>query len=106
MGDVVQIDTGFEGYPPDSVIHNLPLIVLSGLCPTPPTDDNTHFPDVLDDSGSVIESELPEVTGKRAEQLLQEFRSCEKSDQQWNNKPVPGKSTLVGFKFRVVGRVG
>jgi len=100
------MDTGFEGYPPDYVSHNLPLIVLSGLCPTPPEDDTTRFPAAYEGPGTRVDSELPLVADKRAEVVLQEFRSCEKSDEQWNSKPIQGKSTLMGFKVRAVGRVG
>jgi hypothetical protein len=106
MDDVAQMDTGFEGYPNDYVAHNLPLVVLSGLCPSPPLHDATRFPPVYSGLGTEIESELPLVADKRAELLLEEFRSCEKSDEQWNSKPIQGKSALMGFTFRAVGRVG
>jgi hypothetical protein len=105
MDNVAQMDTGFEGYPDDYVAHNVPLVVLSGLCPTPPLDDTTRFPLAYKGPGTGIESELPLVVDKRAYLLLEEFRSCEKSDEQWNSKPIKGKSTLLGFKFRAVGRV-
>lgn len=106
MDDTVKMDTGFEGYPNDYVTHNLPLIVLSGLCESPPPDATTRFPPVYEAPGTEIESELPLVADKRAELLLGEFRSCEKSDEEWSSKPIQGKSTLLGFKFRAVGRVG
>lgn len=106
MDNTVQMDTGFEGYPNDYVTHNLPLIVLSGLVESPPSDDKTRFPPVYEGPGTQIESELPLVADKRAELLLEEFRSCEKSDEEWSSKPIQGKSTLLGFKFRAVGRVG
>lgn len=106
MDNTVQMDTGFEGYPDDYVAHNLPLIVLSGLVESPPLDDTTRFPPVYEGPGTEIESELPLVADKRAELLLEEFRSCEKSDEEWSSKPIQGKSTLLGFKFRAVGRVG
>lgn len=106
MDNTAQMDTGFEGYPNDYVAHNLPLVVLSGLCPTPPLTDATQFPPAYGGPGTEIDSELPLVVDKRAALLLEEFRSCEKSDEQWNSKPIQGKSTLMGFKFRAVGRVG
>jgi hypothetical protein len=106
MDNVAQMDTGFEGYPNDYVTHNLPLVVLSGLCPTPRPDDASRFPPAYEGPGTEIESELPLVAVKRADLLLEQFRSCEKSDEQWNSKPIQGKSTLMGFKFRTIGRVG
>ncbi|QDS74405.1 hypothetical protein FKW77_005731 [Venturia effusa] len=104
MDDTAQMDTGFEGYPDDYVSHNLPLIVLSGLAESPPPNDTTRFPPVYDGPGTEIESELPLVSDKRAGLLLAEFQSCEKTDDDWSSRPIRGKSTILGFKFRAVGR--
>jgi hypothetical protein len=96
----------FDGYPPDYVTHNLPLVVLSGLVPAQPLVQDTELPSVFKGKGTEITSELPAVEGERAEQLLQEFYHCTKTDDQWNGKPVQGRSGLSGFRFRAVGRVG
>jgi hypothetical protein len=96
----------FDGYPPDYIAHNLPLIVLSGLSPAQPLVDDTDFPEVYEGRGTELTSESPPVEGERAEQLLQEFYHCTKTDDQWNSKPVQGRSGLLGFRFRAVGRVG
>jgi hypothetical protein len=96
----------FDGYPSDYIAHNLPLVVLSGLSPAQPLVDNAQVPDVYAGRGTEITAESPAVEGDRAEQLLQEFYHCTKTDDQWNSKPVQGRSGLLGFRFRAVGRVG
>jgi hypothetical protein len=96
----------FDGYPPDYIAHNLPLIVLSGLSPAQPLINDTQLPPVFEGNGTEINSELPTVEGERAQQLLQEFYHCIKTDYQWNSKPIQGRSALLGFRFKAVGRVG
>lgn len=96
--------SAFDGYPPDYITHNLPLIVLSGLSARL-ADDGTKHPEVFGENGTTITSESPVIEGERAEQLLQEFYHCTKTDEQWNSKPVQSRSGLLGFKFRAVGRV-
>ncbi|KAF2401064.1 hypothetical protein EJ06DRAFT_475314 [Trichodelitschia bisporula] len=81
-----------DAYPLDYVSHNLPLVVLSGLRPTPDTETPAGH-------GTTINSELPLVEGERAEQLLSEFSRAEGTD-----RPRAGASKLMGFKFKVVGR--
>jgi hypothetical protein len=104
-----------DSYPPDYISHNLPLIVLSGLAVPPSAPDGTpsttpstaaKLSTLLGRKQIEITSEAPIVSGERAEQLLEEFNRCEKTDEQWNGKSVQGRSGLLGFKFRAIGRVG
>lgn len=104
-----------NSYPHGYISHNLPLIVLSGLAVPPSPTDANSLPALATDvklqspwelNQIEIGSNAPTVSGERADQLLEEFSKCEKTDEQWNGKPVQGRSGLLGFKFRVVGRVG
>jgi solute carrier family 25 protein 38 len=92
-----------EAYPLDYTAHNLPLVVLSGLCPTPEGAD-----DLITSRGPLVKAQLPLVQSERREQILQEFLSAEGSDQQWSSRlsrTKTGQTQLVGYKFRAVGRV-
>ena len=92
-----------EAYPLDYTAHNLPLVVLSGLCPAPEETD-----DLVSSRGPLVKAQLPLVQSERREQILQEFLSAEGSDEQWSNRPTRarnGQTQLVGYKFRAVGRV-
>ncbi|KAF2428611.1 hypothetical protein EJ08DRAFT_662401 [Tothia fuscella] len=94
----------FDDYPPNYITHNLPLIVLSGLSVPGPLTTESNLPELWGNNGVRITSEIPEIQGERADQLLQEFYRCQKTDEQWNGKPVQGRSGLLGFKFRAVAR--
>lgn len=104
MERLTLLETGFEGYPVDYVTHNLPLIVLSGLQATDGPDEST-LPQKYQEGSLKINSELPEITGPKAEQLIESFRQYEKSDDVWTNRAVVEGSSVTGFKFKVVGRV-
>jgi hypothetical protein len=92
-----------EAYPLHYTAHNLPLILLSGLCPTPEGAGDLDTP-----RGPLVKAQLPLVQSERREQILQEFLSAEGSDQQWSSRSTRsrnGQTPLVGYKFRAVGRV-
>ncbi|KAF2808509.1 uncharacterized protein BDZ99DRAFT_572364 [Mytilinidion resinicola] len=94
-----------DAYPPEYIAHNLPLIVLSGLGSTPELEAIPPVQDVLLGRRSTpISSELPPVTGQRADQLLQEFLSTDARDAAWNNVTETRKGAVRGFRIRPVGR--
>lgn len=93
-----------EAYPEQYVAHNLPLIVLSGLGETALDEKSSDSPPWRE--GAKITSELPTITGERAEQLLGDFLKADGSDLPWNNRASKVKGGLLGFKFKTVGRVG
>ena len=101
----MQLETGFEGYPPDYVSHNLPLVVLSGLHSKSLEHGGSELAAKHGADSIEIASELPLVSGQRADQLLEEFHGFSGGDDAWTSKPVHSKSTLIGFKFKTVGRV-
>ena len=94
-----------EAYPPEYVTHNLPLIVLSGLI----TGAQEHS--VRDElreifgTAAVINSDSPLVASELGQQLLQDFMSADGSAQAWSAEAGRGKVGLMGFKFKVIGRV-
>ena len=102
-GRLALLETGFEGYPDDYVTHNVPLVVLSGL-PTN-TDETLDLPPSYRDGALKIHGELPPVTGQSAEDLVRAFQAYERKPDQWDAKPVVEGSNVMGFRFRVTGRV-
>lgn len=101
--------TAMDAYPDDYVAHNLPFIAFSGL-DTPNTPLNPSAPgsqvELGTDEGIVVASQLPPVTGERAEQLLQELFSADGSNGYWNGRTEKSKPASLSFKLRAVGRVG
>jgi trafficking protein particle complex subunit 11 len=96
-----------DAYPPYLVGHNVPLVALSGLG----TPDPNAFDEVerqyasLQDGGQRIAAELPDVTGARAEDLLDCFQEFDARDAAWNSRPGRGKMGSMGFTYRILGRV-
>ena len=97
-----------DGYPSHYVSHNLPFVILFGL-----GSDNAHPRDsveegypLLREKGIYISSDLPNVSGQTADELLNSFRDLDARDAAWNNRPGKGKMGTMGYTFRSVGRVG
>jgi hypothetical protein len=96
-----------EAYPPQYVQHNLPFIVLSGLGTTKELDPPPPVHNVLPGRAvTTISSDIPAVTGDRADTLLQDFLSADTTNAPWNGRSSGRKSLASGFRIRAVGRVG
>ena len=96
-----------EAYPPAYVQHNLPFIVLSGLGSQAELQPPPSVHDVLPGRASVrTSSEIPAVTGERADQLLQDFLSADGTNGPWNSRAASRRDLGHGFRIRAVGRVG
>jgi hypothetical protein len=96
-----------EAYPPKYVQHNLPFIVLSGLGASPELAPPPPVQDVLPGRAvTTISSEIPPVTSKYAEPLLQDFLSADATNAPWNGRATSRKELSHGFRIRAVGRVG
>ena len=107
-----------EGYPLHYVSHNIPFIILFGLGfpspkPDPDLDPHSHLHNtsegeypLLLEKGIYISCDLPNITGKAADELLHCFRDFDAKDAAWNNRPGKGKTGTMGFTYRCVGRVG
>jgi len=97
-----------EGYPTHYVSHNLPFVILFGLGSTDPKPrdviEDQYY--LLQEKGIYISSDLPNVTGPAAEELLGCFHDFDAKDAAWNNRPGKGKMGTTGFTYRSVGRVG
>ncbi|KAF2089057.1 hypothetical protein K490DRAFT_38133 [Saccharata proteae CBS 121410] len=93
-----------DAYPPDYVEHNLPLLVLSGLATETPPAPIAKSHTLIQEHGFTVESEVPAVTGDRAEQLRQEFLNADASNSPWNARRSKTRGDVIGFKIRAVGR--
>jgi hypothetical protein len=98
-----------EVYPDDYVVHNLPLIVLSGL--PSESDASKITPEQLRnpliEGGFRIRTDVAPLTGSPAETLLQAFLAADSSDTPWNSRATSGKIDNGGsFRINSVGRVG
>ena len=95
-----------EAYPEGYTVHNLPLVILSGLGSESNHDVLAFESQELLEDGITISSESPLVTGERAEQLLQDFRKADGTERPWNGRLDRTRGELIGLKLRTVGRVG
>ncbi|KAF2472011.1 uncharacterized protein BDR25DRAFT_342051 [Lindgomyces ingoldianus] len=92
-----------DAYPPEYVLHNLPFIVLSGLEAKPELESLPDIQHVMPGrAATTVNSEIPPVTGKRAQLLRSEFLAADESDAPWNGRTRKGN--LLGFRLRAVGR--
>lgn len=96
-----------EDYPPDYVQHNLPLIVLSGLGAAKELDPPAPVQQILPGRAvTTINSEIPQITGQRADDLLRAFVDADGTHAPWNGRAFTGKGVQYGFRIRSIGRVG
>lgn len=95
-----------EAYPPAYLQHNLPFIVLSGLGSQDELGAPPSVHNALPGRAAVrTSSEIPPVTGERAEQLLHDFLAADGSTAPWNARGSNRKDLAHGFRIRAVGRV-
>lgn len=89
-----------DGYEPEFVTHNLPLLVLAGLGPEPSTDVGNNVSNW--ETGTKITSKIPSIETEDAKVLLKHFEANDGRELAWN-----GREENVKNKFWVksVGRV-
>jgi len=97
-----------DAYPDDFVVHNLPLVLLSGL--EADTAQDTTIRDksqaYLGDGGFRIRAELPALHHPLTENLRNILLSFDSSKAAWHS-PSPDKTDQNHtFKIQSVGRVG
>lgn len=94
-----------EAYPQEYVAHNLPLLVLSGL---PRGQNNKASSDSVSvaEKAPCIHSDLPSLSGPRAEQLLEEFMRTDGASLPWTDNVSAESPGLIGFRIDSIGRVG
>lgn len=96
-----------DAYPREYVQHNLPFIVLSGLGTGQELNSPPPVHHVLPGRAiTTISSEIPPVTSKYAEPLLQDFLGADATNAPWNSRATSRKEVAHGFRIRAVGRVG
>jgi hypothetical protein len=99
-----------DAYPSDYIVHNLPLILLSGLGSDPEAlgpskPDDLQYPR-LRENGVQIFSDIPALTGSAADQLLDALLNEDASEAPWNSRSDGGGAGGIGFRVKRVGRVG
>lgn len=97
-----------DAYPEDYVAHNLPLILLSGIDPAPDHDvskTGVRYP-LLQEKGTPIESDFPLLSGRLVEDLRTAFLQQDASDAPWNSQSHTGRSSGIGLRIKIIGRVG
>lgn len=87
-----------DGYPEGALVHNVPLLVASGL--RPETDDEAGAVESKED-GVTLHSEIPSLEGKEAG-VLRGF--LEEVDDQGTSWTGPEKGSYR-FRVKVIGRV-
>lgn len=95
-----------NAYPEDYVVHNLPLILLSGL--QEGQDDSTSGDRTrafLSEGGFRITTDLPEVRSDAAQTLLEALLKHDSTDKPWHERGSQAEHNGV-FRIRSVGRVG
>lgn len=94
-------------FPNDYVLHNLPLLLLSGLNTSsqPELEPAGRAHEFLHEGGFRIKVDVPAVQGPLAEQLLHAFREQDASSIPWHSQSLSARNGRA-FKILSVGRVG
>ncbi|EMD61647.1 hypothetical protein COCSADRAFT_148604 [Bipolaris sorokiniana ND90Pr] len=94
-----------EAFPSDFVVHNLPLIVLSGLATSKEVDPPPPVQQVLPGRAVTnISSEIAPAEGERANELLAEFLRADATNAPWNSRGLGRRGITYSFRIRSVGR--
>lgn len=97
-----------EAYPEDFVVHNFPLVVLSGLG----DDSNTSLEQkdrpksLLHEGGFRVTSDLPLLKGRLPAQLLELFQAADSTTAPWVGRPLRGSNAGPRYRIKRTGRVG
>lgn len=96
-----------DAYPEDYIVHNLPLIILSGL------EDDKEDAEIgdksrtlLQEGGFRIKTDLSPVKTAAAQHLLQALLSHDSSDTPWSIKYAAQADSRLSCRVKSVGRVG
>ena len=89
-----------DEYPPGSLDHNVPLLVVSGLT-TDPTKPLVTDPE-LKEQGILIRSEVSPLDTPEADIILRYIQERDASTLPWNPR---GTSRKYRFKVKTIGRV-
>jgi trafficking protein particle complex subunit 11 len=93
--------------PQDYVLHNLPLLLLSGLSTKDPAepDPSGKTYESLHQGGFRIKVDASPVQGPLAQLLLLSFCDQDASNVSWHTQSFASRNGKI-FKIATVGRVG
>lgn len=89
-----------DGYPPGSLDPSVPFLVASGLLNSPP-DGAAEGSDTAT-QGTVLQSEVPSLTGENAEVLHSYLASVDAAQAPWS---LGDKKRPYRYRVETVGRV-
>jgi trafficking protein particle complex subunit 11 len=89
-----------DEYPPGSLDHNVPFLVVSGLSPNPSKPLLTN-PE-LREQGILVRSELPPIDTREARAILRFIQDADAASLPW--QPRDG-SKKYRFRIKTIGRV-
>lgn len=95
-----------DAYPNDYIVHNLPLVLLSGIAhEDDESNPNPEYPS-LQERGTIIESDFPLLTGPLVENLRIAFIDHDASDAPWRPSNDAGRSNGIPLRIKTIKRVG
>lgn len=95
-----------DAYPDDCIVHNLPLVLLSGIAhEDDESSPSSQYPS-LQERGTTIESDFPLLTGPLVENLRTAFIDHDASDAPWRPLYDAGRSTGIPLRIKTIKRVG
>ncbi|EED20258.1 conserved hypothetical protein [Talaromyces stipitatus ATCC 10500] len=91
-----------DAYPNDYIVHNLPLILLSGIA----HDEAASRPEYpsLQQRGTAIESDFPLLTGPLVDILRSAFIDHDASEAAWRPPTDTGKFNGSPLRIKTIGR--
>lgn len=97
-----------NAFPSDYIVHNLPLLLLSGLESKPNKDQDApdHSRVLLREGGFRIKIDAPPVSGSVAETLREALLKSDASAANWNGRALSANRYGGGYRIKSVGRVG
>lgn len=97
-----------DAYPDDYIAHNLPLILVSGLDNNDNDNDNdpsqSEYP-LLDQSGTLVESDFPVLDGPLVNDLRHAFLDYDAYGARWRASADVGRSNSIASRIKLTGRV-
>jgi trafficking protein particle complex subunit 11 len=96
-----------EAFGTDYTVHNLPLLLLSGLDVRDRSHSDASPPKqaLLHEGGFRLRNDLPPLDSPLAESLRDVFQNHDGSEALWRLQS-PSPSNLKLFRIKYVGRVG
>lgn len=96
-----------DRFPEDYYLHNLPLILLSGLDAENHNDidPSRKAHNLLQEGGFRIRIDAPLIHGDVAKHLQDAFRDQDASNLSWHSQSLAARNGRL-FKITSVGRVG